>query len=71
MEDFMKKLVALLTGLLLALSINVFAEEVKPNEAKAPVKKEVHEKKESKHEKKEKKEHKEEKNEKETHEGKE
>ena len=30
----MKKLVALLTGLLLALSINVFAEEVKPNEAK-------------------------------------
>ena len=67
----MKKLVALLTGLLFALSINVFAEEVKPTEAKASVKKEQHEKKQSKHEKKEKKEHKEEKNEKEKHEDKE
>lgn len=67
----MKKLVALLTGLLFGLSIQAFAEEVKPTEAKAPVKKEAHEKKESKHEKKEKKEHKEEKGEKEKHEGKE
>ena len=35
----MKKLVALLTGLLFGLSIHAFAEEVKPTEAKAPVKK--------------------------------
>jgi hypothetical protein len=57
----MKKLITLVMTGLFALSMNVFAEDVKPADAKAEVKKEApakpaHEKKEhkAKHEKKEK-----------------
>ena len=56
----MKKLIALVMTGLFAISLSVFAEEMKPAEAKSEVKKETHskthEKKEhkAKHEKKEK-----------------